>query len=211
MAATIQDNGGIDWNGICVRLEAILESGLSTERVGHTRRVAHTAVALARRFGVPAGQARLAALAHDWAREWPAHEIRGFLDGHAVAMSDEERRHPVLAHGKVAAVLLASHFGLRDQAVEEAIVLHTIGAAGMGDLAKILFVADYIEPGRRFTTLGFRRRTRQMCLACQVRRVIEHCVERHGDLHPKTKGLYDEVRRGCPGDGACAEIGERHE
>jgi predicted HD superfamily hydrolase involved in NAD metabolism len=211
MAAAIQASAEPDWNGICVRLEAMLEAILSPERVGHTRRVAHTSVALARRFGLSAGRARLAGLAHDWAREWPAHEIRGFLDSHAVSMSDEERRHPMLAHGKVAAVLVASHFGLRDAEIEEALVCHTIGAAGMGDLARVLFVADYIEPGRRFTTPGFRRQTRRMCLACQVRRVIEHCIRRHGDLHPVTKELYDEVRRGCPGDGAGAEIGERHE
>jgi nicotinate-nucleotide adenylyltransferase len=37
----------------------------------------------------------------------------------------------------------------------EAIRYHTFGHAGMGDLAKILYIADKIEPGRTHIPAGY--------------------------------------------------------
>lgn len=204
--ATYHPGGNQSITGICVELESILARRLSSDRFAHVQRVVHTAVALACRFGVPPERARLAALAHDWAREWSGKEIRNFLLGHGLSLNAEEADHPVLAHGKVAAILLGNRFGLADAEINEALEWHTIGRAGMGVLARILFVADYLEPGRRFTSLSFRRRTRRRCLACQVRLVIEHCVERHGELHPVTKELYDQVCAECDG-AVCVDRG----
>jgi nicotinate-nucleotide adenylyltransferase len=182
---------------VCHELDRELVGVLSPERLGHTRRVAKTAIRLAIRHRISTDAAWLAGLAHDWAREWPAHLILGFLQGHGVVLAPEELEKPILAHGKVAVVLLRQHFGVSDPAIAEAIEHHTLGQAGMGYLARIIFVADYIEPGRSFTSPKFRRRVRQSCLSCMVRLVIQHNQERHGDLHSETKGLYDEVAATC--------------
>ena len=46
---------------------------------------------------------------------------------------------------------IARHiYGIEDRDILRAIALHTTGAPGMTVLAKIIFLADYIEPGRRF-------------------------------------------------------------
>ena len=59
-----------------------------------------------------------------------------------------ELKKPSLLHGKAAAALLKEKFEIEDEDVLEAVANHTFGKKNMGNLAKILFVADKIEPNR---------------------------------------------------------------
>ncbi|HYG56678.1 MAG TPA: bis(5'-nucleosyl)-tetraphosphatase (symmetrical) YqeK, partial [Symbiobacteriaceae bacterium] len=61
-----------------------------------------------------------------------------------------EEAQPHLLHGPVAAALLAEQGLITDQAVLDAIRWHTTGRPGMSMLEKVIWVADYIEPGRHF-------------------------------------------------------------
>lgn len=53
-----------------------------------------------------------------------------------------------VAHGPAAAARAASE-GERDQGVLDAVRYHTIGYAGWDDVGRMLYLADYLEPGRR--------------------------------------------------------------
>jgi nicotinate-nucleotide adenylyltransferase len=59
-----------------------------------------------------------------------------------------ERQKPSLLHGRAGAAMLRKHYGIRDQAILEAVMYHTTGSRGMGPLAKVLYVADKIEVSR---------------------------------------------------------------
>jgi HD superfamily phosphohydrolase YqeK len=54
-----------------------------------------------------------------------------------------------LKHGPAAGVL-AERFGETDEGVLDAVRFHSIGFAGWDWAGKILFMADYLEPGRKF-------------------------------------------------------------
>jgi len=54
-----------------------------------------------------------------------------------------------LKHGPAAAVL-ARRFGETDEGVLDAVRFHSIGFAGWDWAGKILYMADYLEPGRKF-------------------------------------------------------------
>ena len=63
-------------------------------------------------------------------------------------MSDGELRDPSLLHAKLGAWYAREKYGVEDQEILTAIQCHTTGKVNMSLLDKILYVADYIEPGR---------------------------------------------------------------
>jgi len=56
---------------------------------------------------------------------------------------------PSLRHGPAAARLAEEH-GERDQGVLAAVRYHTVGYAGWDAVGRMLYLADYLEPGRDF-------------------------------------------------------------
>lgn len=54
-----------------------------------------------------------------------------------------------ILHGPVAALIMQETFGIDDEEVLLAIKNHTTGRAQMTKTEKLVFIADYIEPGRQ--------------------------------------------------------------
>ncbi len=63
-------------------------------------------------------------------------------------ISSFERGNSALLHSKAGSVLARTKYGVTDKEVLDAIRYHTTGRPGMTLLDKIVFVADYMEPGR---------------------------------------------------------------
>ena len=127
-------------------LEGILKSKLKPGRFKHTQGVVQTAAKLAKIHGVNLAQVRIAAWLHDCAKALDREEMNSLL---SKAKADpQERSMTALWHAPVGALLARRDFGVRDGEVLMAIRFHSTGAPGMGDLQKLIFVADYIEPGR---------------------------------------------------------------
>ena len=61
-----------------------------------------------------------------------------------------ERANPSLLHGPVAAVWAEKELGITDRSILDAIRYHTTGRAGMSRLEMVVYLADLIEPGRRY-------------------------------------------------------------
>ena len=60
-----------------------------------------------------------------------------------------ERENPFLLHAKVGSYLAMKHYNVHDQDIINAILNHATGRPAMSDLEKIIYIADYIEPGRK--------------------------------------------------------------
>lgn len=131
-------------------LEKALANMIRGERLAHTYRVLETARILGARYGAQPEQVDVAALMHDYAKAMPAsallHEARRL---HLLVDPAEEQQ-PHLLHGPVAAGLLQEQGLITDPGVLDAIRWHTTGRAGMSLLEKVIWLADYIEPGRTF-------------------------------------------------------------
>ena len=95
---------------------------------------------------------RVVALLDEWAgamRVLPAERGRWLRAGWLHdALRDAPLKSP-LAHGPAAAERAAQE-GERDQGVLDAIRYHTIGYAGWDDVGRMLYLADFLEPGRDF-------------------------------------------------------------
>lgn len=133
---------------------------ITPERYRHTIGVRDTAVGLAERYGCSTEKAEIAALLHDVARDLPEGELLRIAEGRIAEgriagggegdapVPRELLYQPIVLHARVGAIIARTRFGIRDPEILRSIEVHTTAAAGMGLLDRIIFVADYVEPGR---------------------------------------------------------------
>lgn len=127
-----------------------LKKVLSPLRYQHSLSVMKLAQELAVLYGVNPEKAGLAGLLHDVAREVEPNRLVAIAEETGLALSENELSAPVLLHGKVGKVLLASEWGINDPEILSAVALHVTGAPEMPLLAQVIFLADFAEPGRGF-------------------------------------------------------------
>lgn len=125
-----------------------LESELAYGRFVHTMDVACTAASLAMCYGADLDKAETAGLLHDCAKCMNLSKMIKVCDKAGVELSEYESNSGSLLHSKAGAVLAQTKYGVKDEDILNAIRYHTTGRPGMSLLEKIIFVSDYIEPGR---------------------------------------------------------------
>ncbi len=131
------------------RLKRQLKPALKPSRYEHTLGVVDTAAALALHHEpILLWEAVVAALLHDCAKCLSDEERLRICAEQSITVTEVESRFPQLLHGKVGAYLATSEYGIQGEAIAHAIAVHTTGCPDMSLLDEIIFVADYIEPGR---------------------------------------------------------------
>ncbi|MBQ8946879.1 MAG: bis(5'-nucleosyl)-tetraphosphatase (symmetrical) YqeK [Lachnospiraceae bacterium] len=125
-----------------------LEKALDPERYEHTLGVAVTSRMLARIYGADEASAYTAGLLHDCAKNLPHKEKLKMCEKEKLEVSEVEKANPGLLHAKVGAIVARDVYGISDPDILNAIRSHTTGRPEMSLLEKIIFTADYIEPGR---------------------------------------------------------------
>ena len=123
----------------------------------HSRNVALHSADLAGRFGLDADSAYLAGITHDICKEFDSNSMTEYALKDGGTLSALERDKPSLLHGRAAAMFIQEKFGINDEAVIEAVRLHTTGGPDMGPLAKIVYIADKIEMARTTVDPRLRR------------------------------------------------------
>lgn len=131
-------------------LEAALARQIRGERLAHVHRVVETAQPLGQRLGLNPQQVHVAALMHDYAKAMKPEALLAAARQRGLVTDPAEEAQPHLLHGPVAAALLAEEGLVTDREVLAAIRYHTTGRAGMSPLEKVIWLADYLEPGRQF-------------------------------------------------------------
>lgn len=146
-------------------LIASVRAAMPEKRWKHTEGVMETAVLLAKRFGGDPERAELAAILHDVAKYWPTERMAETIreDGRSTDVLDYDKE---LWHAPAGAVAAERDYGVTDAEVLDAIRYHTSGREGMTLLEKIVWLADYIEPGRDFPGVH------------KIRELAEHSLER---------------------------------
>ncbi|MDQ2817881.1 MAG: bis(5'-nucleosyl)-tetraphosphatase (symmetrical) YqeK [Candidatus Eremiobacteraeota bacterium] len=164
--------------------------------------MARTAENLALKYGASTLKARLAGLLHDIARVWAPDELMRYAATRGLPVSQLERAAPVLLHARVAADIVKSDFGLQDAELLQAIERHTLAVTDMSDLDKIVYIADSLEPSRRFEGRGalvaaVGRSLDEGMLAC-LKSSLQYSVLRGLPLAHATVDAYNELlsRRG---------------
>jgi len=146
---------------------------LSPSRYEHSVRVASLSQDLCERFALDGRSGYLAGIAHDICKSCKDRLMLSLVSRDGNPVNAIETAKPSLLHGRAAAVLLQSDFGVHDESVLEAIRNHTFGSAELDKLGMILFVADKIEPGREDYDPASRKRILESDLDGMTRLVLD--------------------------------------
>lgn len=130
------------------KLRKNVKDVMTKSRYEHTLGVEFTAASLAMRYEVDIEKAELAGLLHDCAKCIDSEDTLDDCKKYNIELTDVEKRNPFLIHSKLGAVHAKKLYGVDDEDIISAIRFHTTGKPDMTMLEKIIFIADYIEPGR---------------------------------------------------------------
>lgn len=132
------------------KLRKEMEKTLEPKRYEHTLSVAYTAANLAAIHGVDVEKALVAGILHDCAK-CLSHkkQISLCTQNHVQLTELEAEADSPLLHAKSGSILAREEYGITDEEILHAICYHTTGRPHMTPLEKIIYIADYMEPGRR--------------------------------------------------------------
>lgn len=153
------------------------KSALKEKRFEHSVRVAETAAFMCGLFCCDKDIGYLAGLSHDICKNMEDSEILSLASEDGNSISAIEKNKPSLLHGRAAAVLLQKKFSVKNPDVIQAVANHTLGGAGLCPLAKIIYVADKVEPGRPQSTEEYRKKLFSMPLNEMTLFVVQENME----------------------------------
>lgn len=167
---------------------------LSDFRFAHCIRTAHCAAGLAEVHGADIDRAKLAGFLHDYAKEVPVEEYKRII---VEADFDPEllNWNRGIWHGIIGAYIVEQELDIHDPYILEAIRNHTTGDPEMSLLDKVIYMADYIEPGRKFEGV---QRARELTaldidlgVSFQLRHTLVYLIEHQVPIYPKTFATYN--------------------
>src|SRR5665213_1260554 len=127
-----------------------IRGNISPKRYEHILGVAATSRKLAIRYHLSAEKAELAGWLHDCAKELSKNEMLDWIKKSPFRLDDTEKKLPPLWHPHAGAGMAFKKWKIKDLQILEAIRCHTLGSPEMSPLAQIVFVGDFVEPGRTF-------------------------------------------------------------
>lgn len=128
----------------------ILIPNIGIKRYEHSLRVVDIAVKLANIYNADMEKVKTAALLHDCAKFQDERCLLKRITGFDIILDSVIQNNKELIHGALGSKIAEIEYGISDKEVLDAIYYHTIGRADMTLIDKIVYIADYIEPGRNF-------------------------------------------------------------
>ena len=188
------------------KLRREMEKTLEPKRYEHTLSVAYTAANLAAIHGVDVEKALVAGILHDCAKCLSHKKQMTLCIKHDMQLSElEAEEESPLIHAKAGSILAKEEYGITDEDILNAICYHTTGRPQMSPLEKIVYIADYMEPGRKHAKRTGEESTKDRLT--QVRRMayrdldealcnilgdsLAYLQEKGGKTDPMTQKTYE--------------------
>ena len=165
----------------------------------HIERVRAEASTLASRHALDAERVDLAAAAHDLFRAVGDEEMLREARRYRLHIQPAEDRMPLFLHGPVAASWLQREAGVSDEAVLEAVRVHTIGRKGMGSVAKAVYLADKLDPQKEYRYRWIREvrvqadKSLDRALLLFLDRSLNDLAGQGAEVHPDSIELQDDL------------------
>ena len=178
-------------------LRPIALSYLKPKRMPHVLGTEQEAAFLAEKYGADGTAARVAALLHDCTKKLDMDRQLSLCRHYGIDLDPLEQVSLKLLHSKTGAAVARDKFGVSEE-IYNAIYYHTTGKADMTLLEKIIYLADYIEPSRRFPGVDELRRAVHTDLNEGLYRALLDSVKElqgYGSpVHPHTREALDYIR-----------------
>lgn len=185
-----------------LRLEILkrIKKRLSDKRFKHTLRVETEAVKLANHYRSDWQKASIAALLHDNAKNYDDDKKLRLVYKYAIKLNQSEEKNIDLVHAKLGSVIAQKKFDIDDMDILNAIKYHTTGRPGMSMTEKIIYIADFIEPGRKvFPGLEKARDLAYQDINLAMIKIlmmtINHVIDKGRIIDPGTEMAYEYYYR----------------
>ena len=167
-----------------------LKTVLTEKRYIHSLGVMQTAVELAVHYGADPQKAEIAGLLHDCVKNYSSREMFELCEKYGIELDETSKYATGLIHGFLGAEIARTDYGIDDPEIYDAIYYHTIGKPDMSLLTKIIYIADGIEPGRKYDGVDHIRdlvyEDIDRALVLQIDYTIHSVINRGGLLHTST-------------------------
>ncbi|MGG1400474.1 bis(5'-nucleosyl)-tetraphosphatase (symmetrical) YqeK [Bacillus salipaludis] len=174
----------------------VVKEQLTDHRYQHTLGVMETAIILAKQVGADEKKAELAAIFHDYAKFRPKEEMREIILTQGFPQ-DLLEYNAELWHAPAGAYLVKKEAGITDPDVLTAIRYHTSGRPGMSLLEKVIYLADYIEPGRHFPGVEevreMAKENLDKALIKSIQNTISFLLKKNQPIYPETFQTYNDL------------------
>ena len=127
-----------------------LKKDIGVERYNHSLLVMETSVELAEFYNAPIEEAKLAGLLHDCGKFQDKTKILKTIAEFDIILDSIMEKNTALAHCPLGEFIAREKYNIKNENILNAIRYHTTGRENMGLIEKIVFIADLIEPSRKF-------------------------------------------------------------
>lgn len=175
-------------------IEKLKQSLNKQSRFEHCLRVEQTAIKLAQLNDANVEKASIAGLLHDYAKERSTEEFRQVIQTKQLDLKLLNWGN-FIWHGEVGAEIVKDELQITDNEILDAIRHHTVGAVEMTTLDKIIYVADYIEPGRDFPGVDFARniafQNLDDAVKFETKQTLEYLMSNNKKIYPAAILTYN--------------------
>lgn len=180
-------------------MRILLQQSLKPKRYEHSVRVYMTALKMAEHYHANVNKVAIASLIHDCGRQIPKEDSVAKAKELGIPVDPVEETQPILLHAKLGVYYAIHKYGVSpdDREVLDAIRYHSTGTVDMTQTAKIVFLADLIEPGRDFEGVetlreaSFQDLDRGMLLSYD--NTIRYLLEDGLLIHPDAIAGYNQL------------------
>ena len=122
---------------------------LSEKRFKHSEGVVKRAIEYAEIYNVDIETVKLAAIAHDIAKELSSEAEQDYIRKYGIVLDEVEKVNHNLLHAIIGAEICKDRFGFSED-MANSVRFHTTGRANMSMLEKVIYLADATEEGRNY-------------------------------------------------------------
>ncbi len=180
-----------------IAIQNYLIEKLEPKRYTHVLSVQETAVALAMLHNADVQKVSLAALLHDVVKWMSDEQLYAAVSQYKIELDPIEKNMPALLHAIVGVNYAIDLFEITDLDILEAIRCHTTGNTSMGIIAKLIYVADFVEPTREYIEAAQVRKIAEKDLNQAVHHValtkIKFLLQKGTIIHPNTIHTYNST------------------
>ena len=170
------------------------KSNMTEDRFEHCIGVSKTAQKLAELNQYDEDKAALAGFIHDYAKQVSVEEYREVIKTKGFDQ-DLLNWNRSIWHGIVGTYFIQRDLKITDSEILTAVRRHTTADVEMTTLDKIVFMADYIEPGRSFPGVEEARKITYANIdkgvGYQLAHTLEFLIEKRNKIYPRTLDAYN--------------------
>ena len=161
---------------------------LPPKRLKHTADVVCTALKKAKELGLSEDKVFTACALHDCAKYVDEKDVEGFI-------REIDVPQPVV-HAFLGEYICRHQLKITDEEILDAIKYHTSGKPDMSTLAKLVFVADMIEPGRDYEGVEelralYEKQDFEECFRKCLQEEVQHLLNKKQYIYKATLDAYD--------------------